>query len=455
GLGLCSVIFPLNALLFPGMPKDEKLGLLGMGSLFGAGAYAVAKNREHLEKKYESLLNLQKENSKHKIREQFGYSQMLATMKSQVQIAQIINKLPYASERAYFAQLFGFNELIQIEQAIDVPYESINNNPLEGTQFKSLPLPEIDKTPTDNWILEMVQQSLLPYSKRNNHHYIISAPTQSGKSHLVNYMIGIYGSLTDCSYCIIDPKCQSNWLVPASFKGYDQILKGLTYVCDELDKRKDEKLNNPDIDFSKLLVVLDEYTVAYNGSKGYPGLGSEGASEMLGMVQRILCEAAYVNISLILIGQSPLTASTGLQRPIMECATFICLNKTVKRWLNDKDFPLPESKTLFKKQYNELARDKKRIALVVPMVGDPVIHEIPNLDLSRFTEPQDKPTTERTTKDDSFQALIEFYLDYLEEYDCESVPDQLIADYWLELTGKLLTGDGLNYLIEMIKKEIE
>ena len=213
---------------------------------------------------------------------------------------------------------------------------------------------------------------------------------------------------------------------------------------------------------------MDEWNILYGQGKGYAQIVSkEMAEEMLADVQRLLNESAFLNMSLVLIGQSPLSGDNGLSRPIMENATRITLNKTAIRWLNDKDFPNVELKAPFKRQINSWLKDKRRCALINPMVGEPHCELIPIINLNAFEtvnqiEDSEEIQEEIITANEQaspqkvnpIEVITNWYYSIFNAHD-HYPNDATLKQAWFEITQQDLSKEALEVLRKLIERHHE
>ncbi|MFB2772666.1 hypothetical protein ACE1AT_25820 [Pelatocladus sp. BLCC-F211] len=73
GISLTAITLPLTAVVVPNQAVELKLWQLGLGTLFGGASAYIAKQREDLENRYQSFLNLRREATKQKIKNEFGW----------------------------------------------------------------------------------------------------------------------------------------------------------------------------------------------------------------------------------------------------------------------------------------------------------------------------------------------------------------------------------------------
>jgi len=478
GITLTAVALPLTALIAPNQSTDMKLWELGLGSLFGGAGAFVAREREDIENRHSSFLDLHREHERGSIKNEFAFHSATQEIRGELNLAGAINALRQPPVMARYMNKFQLQGLIALPEPKSEDLKSAEpewlNSPFQYTPASQLK-PGEEQASAD-WIIQIVTDAIAPYSKRNHQHLIINAPTQSGKSTLAACFIGLFckalgGRVTTL---VIDPKhSDTNWLVPVDFGGFESAYNGLKKAIAELDKRKElaraaqsKGLLKPD--FERFLIILDEWNILYGGGKGYAQIISkEMAEEMLADVQRLLNESAFLNMTLVLIGQSPLSGDNGLSRPIMENATRVTLNKTAIRWLNDKDFPNVELKAPFKKKINGWLKDKRRCALVVPMSGEPFCSLIPVINLDFFNEQfnEDEESAIETTADTSpetteptekprpnlLEMITKWYAGVVFEFGHEPNDGTLLAA-WKELTGSDLSEEALNFLRTRIRE---
>jgi hypothetical protein len=472
GITLCAVSFPLAAAITPNQSLDAKFWELGLGSLFGGASAYVAKAREDLENRYKAYLKLRKDHEKGSIKQEFGFHTATQLMRGELNLAGAVNSLAIPTARLRYADKFQLQGLVTLP-ATEVAEVEDNkpqwlNNPFGYTPASQSKPSEM--VATHDWILNIVNEAIAPYDKRNHQHLIVNAPTQQGKSTLVACFIGLFAKALNgkVTTLIIDPKhSDTNWLVPVDYAGFDRVADGLKAAISILDDRKKQaqkaqKKGQPKPDFERVLIILDEWNIVFGQGKGYADIISKDMAEgFLADVQRLLAESAFVNMTLFLIGQSPLSADNGLSRPMMENATRITLAKTAIRWLNDKDFPNPELKAPFKKQINAWIKEKRRCALIVPMIGEPHCELVPQINLDAFdesivtsegegekgTKPQieepKQPTSEPTKpRPNLFEVITGWYFGVFEQFG-HYPNDETLRQAWFELTKQVLSDNAL------------
>ncbi|GEM_PF-3487958 len=474
GITLCGVCLPITAALTPNQSLDAKLWELGLGTLFGGASAYVAKAREDLENRYKAYLELRKDHEKGSIKQEFGFHTATQLMRGELNLAGAVNRLEIPTARLRYADKFQLQGLVALptaettEEPEDKKPQWLNNPFRYTPASKSKPG---EMRATHDWILEIVNEAIAPYDKRNHSHLLINAPTQSGKSTLAATFIGLFAKALNgrVTTIVIDPKSSAtNWLVPADFMGFEKVANGLRAAISILDERKKQaqkaqQKGLPNPDFERVLVILDEWNIVFGQGKGYADIiNKEMAESFLADVQRLLAESAFVNMTLFLIGQSPLSGDNGLSRPMMENATRITLNKTAVRWLNDKDFPNPELKGPFRKQINAWIKEKRRCALIVPMIGEPHCELIPKINLSAFDEsivtsekdeeveikePQPEVTKQSTSetpkpRPNLFEVITSWYFGVFEQFG-HYPNDETLRQAWFELTKQILSDNAL------------
>jgi hypothetical protein len=472
GITLCAVSLPLTAAITPNQSLDAKFWELGLGSLFGGASAYVAKAREDLENRYKAYLELRKDHEKGSIKQEFGFHSATQLMRGELNLAGAVNSLAIPTARLRYADKFQLQGLVALPTPDTTQPEENKpewlNNPFGYTPASQSKPGEVRAT--HDWILDIVNEAIAPYDKRNHQHLIVNAPTQQGKSTLVACFIGLFSKALNgkVTTLVIDPKhSDTNWLVPVDYAGFDKVADGLKTAIDILDDRKKQAKKAqhkglPKPDFERVLIILDEWNIVFGQGKGYADIiNKQMAESFLADVQRLLAESAFVNMTLFLIGQSPLSTDNGLSRPMMENATRITLTKTAIRWLNDKDFPNPELKAPFKKQINAWIKEKRRCALIVPMIGEPHCQLVPHINLDAFdesivigethdeqiTQTPSQPTPPPTTNapkphPNLFELITNWYTHVYDQFG-HYPNDETLRQAWFELTKQVLTDNAL------------
>ena len=397
---------------------------------------------------------------------QDNYSNQLAHEKIRIDAIQQINetqKLADYVEKSvddyrlgYWANKFEIVPLISkffiksSEEQETVP----NHNRDETLAFEGKPNiteakynePEI----SNKWLLEIVAKTTLPVDKRSHQHLKIDGGSQSGKSTLVSFLIYcISYKAQEIEINLIDPKYpMSKWQFKPQFKGYEQVEKGVETAIQELESRKKQSIKCAESkqalpSFKRYLLIVDEWDSIWGNGKGYGDVIDKKIAEKIkNKLARILKESAAYNMTLILIGQSPLSMDIGFSRSSFNSATRIVLTNEALKWVNDPGFPFKNSVQALGSELEEWIAKGERVALVVPNLGSkPFVRAIPNIDLTQlFGQSQPKRDFEQ-----DFEAMKVWFNSLTQTPTAEDVKEK-----WNELTGMELTEQLLTYVIEKL-----
>lgn len=493
GVSLTAITLPLTAVVVPNQAVELKLWQLGLGTLFGGASAYIAKQREDLENRYQSFLNLRREATKQKIKNEFGFGLAVQQIQAELKLASVVSSLDSNAQLRYLNhfQLHGLlNPNLQ---------ESPQYLTLEGTpQVEKLEPPKL--TSDIQWLIELVSELVLkPLDKRKHHNFIIHGGSQSGKSTLVSAIILLAAHLLGqtgikVKINLIDPKYpESNWAFEPNYKDYSEVLPGLQASFQELEKIRGEakKLGKSVSNkYGFTFTIVDEQDNIYGNGEGYPGkISKPEVDQILNLESALIKEGAAYNFCTIVIGQSPLNQDTGFNRQIYKNATHIVLGDAALSWIKDNSFPYKkfadELETLCYRHLN----NGERFALVIPKGGLPYItglsQEIKKLVVQGFhqtieveatteisnpkqeNQPTDQETKQETQQDgqpsqqlweqppfNPVEKIREWCLLCRERFG--SFPNsEEIAEAWRRLTGQQLTPEGLQVLIEKLNLNLE
>jgi hypothetical protein len=483
GVSLTAITLPLTSLLVPNQAVELKLWQLGLGTFFGGASAYIAKQREDLENRYESFLNLRKEATKQKIKNEFGFGLAVQQIQAELKLADVLSSLDDNAQLRYLNhfQLHGLlNPNLQQEQP---QYLTLDGTP----QVEKLEPPKL--TSDIQWLIELVSQLVLkPLDRRKHHNFIIHGGSQSGKSTLCSAIILLAAHLlsqagSKVKINLIDPKYpESNWAFDPNYKDYSEVLPGLQASFQELEKIRTEakKLGKSVSNkYGFTFTIIDEQDNIYGGGEGYPGkISSAEVDQILNFESALIKEGAAYNFCTMVIGQSPLNQDTGFNRQIYKNATHIVLGDAALSWIKDNSFPYKKFADELENLCYRHLNNGERFALVIPKGGLPYItglsQEIKKLVFQGFNqaieleattednpEQEDQSTDQKTNQQPSSSAeqsqqpfnpvekIREWCFMCLQKK--ESFPNsEEIAEAWRRLTGQELTPDGLQVLIEKL-----
>jgi energy-coupling factor transporter ATP-binding protein EcfA2 len=217
-------------------------------------------------------------------------------------------------------------------------------NPTESwqnTQPEIESVQKIEVKPGMEWIVDIAEKACLPLEKRSHQHLKIDGGSQSGKSTLVSLIIALISRMEGkLQINLVDPKYpKTQWMIEPSFVGYEQVGDGIDAAIAELENRKKlclqaAKNKQEQPTFTRYLLIVDEWDNVWGNGKGYANVISKKEAEGIkGNLQRIFKEAAAYNLSLILIGQSPLATDNGFSRSSFNSATRVVLGNEALKWV--------------------------------------------------------------------------------------------------------------------------
>lgn len=475
GLALASIIAPM--VLKPWLPLPLRTLSLLMGTAASAGLAAVSYQSATKERKEESdrLHRIQTASYTNSLAHQVTQQNLLGDMLAKQSLVNMLQRLP-VQQRMIYGQQYGvynllrFPELEQPGQSTPAPVAPTQQSPGQVIGYHYEPEPEPEASV--DWISALVNQFAEPDPERRIYaHLIVNGPTRSGKSTLVSKLLemistAVAGHGQTCQMMLIDPKYpKTKWPLEPAFKGFGTVRCGLDVAISEFRQRKEacitaEKAGKPHPSFPRLIVVVDEQDSIYNEGKGHPELGSdrderkEAAQDIHSMEVNLLKESAAYDISLFVVGQSPLSGATGFSRSDMQQACRIVLGNEALRWLSDRDFP-------FKEDVPELAGDLKywmdkgdRVALVCPNMGRAYVSAIPKLEIKAIAvdqSPAPQPQTALPKGDgnvDPLEGMRQWLAEY--RYTGGMPTDEEIRMAWAVFSDVQLTDNGLALLKEKL-----
>jgi len=483
GITLAAISLPLTALIAPNQSTDMKLWELGLGSLFGGCGAFVAKEREDIENRHSSFLDLHREHEKGSIKNEFGFYSATQEMRGELNLAGAINALQQPSARLRYMNKF------QLQGLIEPPQREVQTATIDTTS-EPIPITATRKARIDGdiqWLLQIAVELTDPIlSKRKHHHFIVHGGTQSGKSTLVSALIILASSLlakqdTPTEINLIDPKFpETDWFIEPSYQDYSEVLDGLQHTFEQLQELKTQA-KKAGVSLSDTrgfhFVVIDEQDNIFSNGQGYPDkIDKNDVKRILNLEKALIKEGASYNFCQIVIGQSPLNTDSGFNRSIYRNVTHIVLGDTALTWCQDMSFPYKEHAQRLIGEIGKFQRAKERFGLIMPKGGipfvtriSPEIRQIIDYEKSKTaTSVEDEEThsdetdsTPKLTTDPKQQVskadinllhtIQTWYFGVFKEFG-HYPNDATLAQAWSELTGETLSENGINYLRERIHK---
>lgn len=471
-----ATLMVLPILLRGFLPAPIKSALL-LGAVAASGALtavAAQSSTQERQRQYQVFDRIHQETLKTQLAHEVNQHQIMSELAARMRLAMIVQQLPPQSRQAVAAQygLMQFVTFPELEamreagQAVAVKPAIADRGSVTGYEYT----PPLEAEPTEDWIADLVAKFAEPDpEKRIYAHLIVNGPTRSGKSTLVSKLLELIGQAIAAhgqaaQIMLIDPKYpKTKWPLKPAFTGFAMVQTGLQEAVRIFRDRKlqcivAEEAGQPHPEFPRLIVVVDEQDSIYNEGRGHPELGDDreerkaAVEEIHSIEVNLLKEAAAYDVSLFIVGQSPLSGATGFSRSDMQQACRIVLGNEALKWLNDKEFP-------FKEDVPELADDLKywmdrgdRCALICPNMGRPYTAGIPPLTIGPVVvdeRPQSVPDvpTPRPSDNAALAPLLAELNDWIESLGRLPTDEELIGKFKL-LTGKDLNDRGLQLLKE-------
>jgi energy-coupling factor transporter ATP-binding protein EcfA2 len=383
------------------------------------------------------------------------------------------NNVPWF-QKLYWAKKLEISELITsffVEKETEPQQATLPAESWQNTQPEIESVQKIEVTPAMGWIVEIAEKTCLPLEKRSHQHLKIDGGSQSGKSTLVSLIIALISRMEGkLQINLIDPKYpKTQWMIEPSFIGYEQVGDGIHAAIAELENRKKlclqaAKNKQQQPTFTRYLLIVDEWDNIWGNGKGYASVISKKEAEGIkGNLQRIFKEAAAYNLSLILIGQSPLATDNGFSRSSFNSATRIVLGNEALKWVQDPGFPFKGKAQALADELEEVIGNGDRVAMIAPNLGSaPFIEPIPQINLMEVLgkpQPPQQPPQQPQPTPEPQQPQVEneemtqeqkTYIamrDWIANRETPPTPEE-VATIWEKLTGKRLQGEALAYVME-------
>lgn len=480
-IGSIAIAGTLTPLMFPKfMDRESKLLTLLLGAVSAGGLcinIELGKRKNKIFQTFdESQLQAFREECQHEI----AYDKTLRTVGAQRRLAREISELPQYEHQRWIS-MYGLQDLILPSQTLnEIPDENRdalpNNNAWLNNQSNVESVVYSEPQPGFQWIFDIVQNSCKSLDKRSNQHFKVDGGSQSGKSTFVSLLIALIGKLSgDIAINLVDPKYpMTQWMIAPSFIGYEQVNMGVDAAIQELENRKVQCLQakkaNLDLPhFKRYLLIVDEWDNIWGNGAGYGDvIDNKLAKKIKGKVQRLYKESAAYNMSVILLGQSPLATDNGFTRSAFNSATRIVLGNEALKWVQDPGFPFKGFAQQLATELENWISIGKRVALIVPNLGSaPYIEPIPDINLQElFDVPVDEnqPDVDDGTDDDdtydktstdtsenrpSIEKVFMAIKEWVEKQ--ETSPTALdVWKAWEKLTGQKLDTETLELLLRKL-----
>lgn len=425
-----AVSFPATAAFVPNQPKGWKLAQLGMGTLLGVASAYVSKIREEGELRFESHLKLNREVYKSEVKNRYGKDQIIGEVvrDSSVKSALIknIDKITLQGVFAY-AEKYGipqaiFTDLLPPPPASDEeeytsterelktlgiakPNQDILDicvNKTAAAVFKQLSARYPEYVRLDGkWVLELIKASSEHnMKKRSNHHFMISAETQSGKSTLAGVLARGIAERSQQPAVIAGHDAKkipgkkdiTRWLCDftdgykidgyANTEKWSDLLHSL--MAEQFDKASEA--GGAMDGLREIVFIQDEMNTIYGEGKGYGKIVTpEMAKSLQGEWLYLITQLAGMRGHGIFMGQSPLSGETGISRPQLKNLCFIAMGQTSSYILeNPKNFlnhVSDEVLQVLKQACEMFEKEGLRYALIRPTRGNAYVAIIPEFDV--------------------------------------------------------------------------
>lgn len=438
-LMLCPIVFTNQ------MPRMLKtLSLMGSIGCSATLAYQQSQRTTEQARKMQRIVHLGQEDVlKDLTAFEIAYYKLLAKRGLKDRLKQLVLKLP-VEEQLGAAQEFGIQDMFNY---VAVEAQTVGAAPaLPSGTIAYTPIKDEVPEPSDQWIVDIAKKCAEPDpEKRRFQHLIINGGSQSGKSTLFSKLLELIIKLTSSQGAItnlIDPKYpKTRWAIEPSFIGYENVNKGVEAAIKELDDRKKKcidarKADKPDPVFPRYFLILDEWDSVYGEGKGYGTCISKAIAEkLLRDVKRILKEAAAYDITLVLIGQSPLSKTNGLSRSDCNSACRLLLGSQALKWLKDPDFSYETAE--YEAELQDMLSREARCCLIEPNMGVPYVREIPRISVELLAnvgkETRDIPDTEVIPESETTEPVKAQHNPTIKPRDLDKTNDA--RDKWMAIAN--------------------
>lgn len=435
GLGVLGVIGLGAPVVFSGqLPNPIKSAFIATGVVAAAAGATISGSaqseerqqwlaaiRGHQQEVLKSHLKLELEAQKIPLRWQAIHNERIGQIQGELALLQMLRQLP-AEQQLYYLDQWDLSGVMPIERA----QELLNNQPQQQfVEARAVAVPEVEEDEfvdepaqsvaatvqgglkvatvqrqakpiaTASWIDDIASKCAEPDpEKRRFQHLVVNGGSQSGKSTLFSKLLELLilkmsGTESGVQINLIDPKYpKTRWAIKPSFTGFESVEAGVLTAADELDRRKQkcidaERFGEQHPDFSRYILIVDEWDSVWGEGDGYSDvITSDMASTIRANVLRLMKEGAAYNVMVVVIGQSPLSGTSGFSRSDLSSACQLVLGVEALKWTQDTKFPFKDLKAPLQAEISGYLKDNKRCALVVPNMELPYAREIPRLEIS-------------------------------------------------------------------------
>jgi hypothetical protein len=427
-----AVTLPATAIFLPNQPDGNKLLQLLAGSIGGFASAIVAKSREDIENRYEAYLQLNRETQKLETKNRFIKQQFTLDVTKDVSIAEFlkINGIHPQAMAEYIQRnnlpIGLIADILQQATPASEPQSANNNNFAEraiakpnseildlhinktaSALIKAMASKYPDYVRIDNkWIDDLIESSsAMPMSKRANHHFMIVAETQAGKSTLAGVIANGIASRSQSPAVIAvhDAKKKpgkkdiTRWLCDFTYKvdGYENTENWIelmeTLASEQLDLVSESGGSCEGV--RELILLQDEHNTVYGKGKGYGKyIDSDCAVAAQAQWLFITTNLAGAKGHGIFMGQSPLSGDTGFSLPAMNNTCFIAMGETSSYILDAKNRSnyvrniSEEYLTVLQQTCELFQKEGLRYCLVRPTRGNPFVAIIPEFNVEAIVQ---------------------------------------------------------------------
>jgi len=427
-LMISAAAFPITAAFVPNQPQPWKLGQLGLGSLLGLASAYVSKQREEGEIRYESNLKLNRSVYKHEVTNRYAKEQMIGDVARDASVkralVQSVDAITLHGVFAY-AERFGlpqglFSDLVPAQPpasedevktarelkniGIASPNQDLIDTHIDKTAaavIRSMAAKYPDYVRIDGrWVLELIESSTEhKMGKRANHHFLITAETQAGKSTLAGVLARGIAQRSQAPAVVAGHDAKkipgmkdiTKWLCQFTegykIDGYVNSQKWATFLSGLMDEQFElgSEAGVTMEGVRELVIIQDELNTIFGGGKGLPGKIEQKTAEMLqGIWLYLVTNYAGLKTHGIFMGQSPLSGDTGFSRPSLKNLCFIAMGQNSSYILdNPKNFLSHTNDEVLKvlsTACEMFEKEELRYALVRPTRGNAYVAIIPEFD---------------------------------------------------------------------------
>jgi len=513
-----AISFTATPLFFPHQSSLNKLLQMFISTMASASAAMIYKEVEDDQKMYDSLLKLNREAHKNETSNRFAKQIALDDAYRDVRISDELRVLPEYQTLTLAQKLnlpMGlFTDLMRGDDYISSPpastypnIEAVNNkmavakasqeiidtciSPTVRSQIDQLSNSKLIRTDS-LWLQELILSSSdQDMKKRANHHYMIVAETQAGKSTLAGVIAsGIAQrsaspAVVACHDAkkIPGKKDITRWLCDFTYKidGYenaDKWVKLATKLCsDQFDHMSETGGGASGV--PELILVQDEINTCYGkDGRGYgKQITGDTAKDMQANWLFNITNMAGCKGHIILMGQSPLSTETGISRVAMKGLCIIAMGSTSsyildnpKNFLNHID---DEALTVMRRACLLFEEEGLRYALIKPTRGNPYVAIIPQFDVEAMMaasspppppqkednqnppqeEEEDNQVVSQEDRDEKIQEIysrIKLWVNKCMEDYGKYPSHQHIKVAWEKETGTSLSDPGLEFLLKKL-----